>query len=149
MIYTDFKRFNKLVIMPISLLSKYPPPSAQPGRSISSRCILLQQRRAVRGQGPVDVARNAARFEPLCKRAVRRISSQLLDGDRVQRHCVVDILCGPAPENRHRATQYSEPLMEPQFDSRSETIASSTVFVTRRALGMAAMTTRDPGLQLG
>ena len=43
-----------------------------------------------------------------------------------------------------------EPLIEPQFDSRAETTASPTVFLTRRALGMAAMATpprRDLGLK--
>ena len=80
--------------MPMSLQSKYSPPNAQPGRSISSRGSGNSGRRAV------------------------RIASQLLDYERVQRHDVVDVLCGPAPENFHRATQYSEPLMGAQFDSR-------------------------------
>ena len=62
-------------------------------------------------------------------------------------------MCQRRPQNSYytvedrRATQYSAPLMEPQFDSRSETVASSTVFVTRRAfLSMATMTTRDLGI---
>ena len=49
--------------------------------------------------------------------------------------------------------KYSEPLMEPVFDSRPETAVSSTVFVTRGALScklsMAAMTTRGLGDKIG
>ena len=85
MIHTNIKRLIELAIMPTCLQDKYSPSSAQPGRSISAR--LLQQRRAVRGQGPVNIARGCREvFESLCKLAARRNAPQLLGDKRVQRN---------------------------------------------------------------
>ena len=52
-----------------------------------------------------------------------------------------------APRPRIATEQHNnlEQLIEPQFDNRAETAASSTVFLTRCALSMATMTTRDLG----
>ena len=62
---------------------------------------------------------------------------------------IAHVLCDLAPENRHRAmfTSNLEPLIEPQLNSRAETVALFTAFLTPRALSMAAVTTRDPGVK--
>ena len=106
MIYTNFKRFSEFAIMPMSLQGALAVERATGALDFLER--LPQQRRAVRGQGPVGVTRKrrevslsrSANLAPVAMRRsclVASAHSAIID--------VAIVLCGVAPENRHRVAQ--------------------------------------------